>query len=92
VWFNRKRGVMRACVGVLWDCRTPVPETALDFLEQHDDNRYGGHCEGRWDGASYFSHDGAGPDYDWHMALLRPMLEAVGEVPSGFDGWWGFPR
>lgn len=91
VWFTRKRGITRACTGYLWNYLTPRPDSITDFLLRHDDNRYGGHCEGRWDGTSYFSHDGQVPGvYEQHMALLVPMLEHVGDIPGGYDGWWGF--
>ena len=91
VWFNRKNSITRACTGYLWDYLTPAPEDAAGFLASHDDNRYGGQCEGRWDGTSYFSHDGQIPGvYEQHMNILAAMLEQPGSVPDGYDGWWGF--
>lgn len=89
VWFRRRRGVTVACVGTLWDIQDEVPANALQFLERHDDGRYGGDCDGRWDGETYW---GAGaPDViERHLVLLRPMLANYPAIPAGYDGWWRF--
>ncbi|MET8766352.1 hypothetical protein [Streptomyces sp. NPDC004658] len=89
VWFRRRKGVTVACVGTLWDLQHPEPTDARQFLEQHDDGRYGGDCEGRWDGERYWGAQepeiiGA------HLSLLRPMLANYPAIPPGYDGWWTF--
>jgi hypothetical protein len=90
VWFSRRRGVTRASAGYLWDALNPVPATLDEFLARYE-NVYGGCCEGRWDGLTYFAPNGAVcAVQEAHMAVLAPMLAAPGEVPAGYDGWWGF--
>jgi len=89
VWFRRKNGVTAACIGQLWDFQRPAPVDAAEFLRRHDDGRYGGHCEGRWDGTRYWGAQE--PEVvEQHLALLRPMLAAYPAAPPGFDGWWRF--
>ena len=88
VWFRRKAGVTSACVGYLWDIQHAEPDVA-EFLERHDDGRYGGTCTGRWDGENYWGEQN--PDkIAADLKLLRPMLERFPEVPFGYDGWWTF--
>jgi hypothetical protein len=97
VWFRRrgtgygalKRMVTVACVGHLRDLQRPPPVDAADFLARHDDGRYGGDCEGRWDGERYWGSQL--PDIiEQHLELLRPMLAAYPAVPAAYDGWWRF--
>lgn len=89
VWFRRRKGVTVACVGTLWDLQHPEPADAKQFLEQHDDGRYGGDCEGRWDGERYWGAQE--PEIiDAHLSLLRPMLASYPAIPEGYDGWWTF--
>jgi hypothetical protein len=92
VWFRRpRRGVTMACVGLLWDYQDPLPATVSEFLERHDDGRYGGETLGRWDGERYWGAQR--PELiEEHLALLRPTLENFPAVPAGFDGWWTFRR
>lgn len=88
-WFRRRSGVTVACVGTLWDFQNETTDDARDFLSRHDDGRYGGDCEGRWDGSRYWGAQV--PDtIAQHLALLRPMLAAYPGVPDGYDGWWRF--
>lgn len=88
-WFRRRKGVTVACVGLLWDFQTPAPADAAEFLRRHDDGRYGGDCDGRWDGENYWGAQR--PDeIAAHLDLLRPMLEHYPDVPPGFNGWWRF--
>ncbi|MEU6781472.1 hypothetical protein ABZ912_19890 [Nonomuraea angiospora] len=89
VWFRRRRGVTVACIGTLWDSQHEQPVDAVDFLRAHDDGRYGGNCDGRWDGASYWGNV-ALAEQEQHLAVLRPMLDAYPAIPAGFDGWWRF--
>ena len=90
VWFRRRAGVTAACAGLLWDIQRPVPATVAQFLDQHDDGRYGGQCKARWDGRGLWSDSEEPEARDAHLALLRPMLENYPEIPDGFDGWWRF--
>lgn len=89
VWFRRRAGVTVACIGTLWDCQDERPADAVAFLQAHDDGRYGGHCDGRWDGQSYWGNVTLA-EQEQHLAVLRPMLAAYPAIPAGFDGWWRF--
>lgn len=89
VWFRRRRGVTVACIGTLWDLQYPEPADALEFLRQHDDGRYGGDCDGRWDGSGYWG-GGTLAEQERHLAILQPMLTNYPAIPPGFDGWWTF--
>jgi hypothetical protein len=89
VWFRKKDGVLRACTGNLHDLLLP-PADVTSFLEAMDDGRYGGHCEGRWDGARYWGSQDP-REIERHLALLRPMLAGYPLVPGGYQGWWRFP-
>lgn len=89
VWYRRRRGVTVACIGHLWDYQRPAPRTAMEFLFRCDDGRYGGTCEGRWDGERYWGAQD--PDViERHLAILRPMLDSFPTIPDGYDGWWTF--
>jgi hypothetical protein len=88
-WFRRRRGVTVACVGNLRESLRPAPKTAAEFVERAADGRWGGHCEGRWDGENYWGAQK--PDViEQHLALLKPMLANYPNIPAGFDGWWRF--
>jgi hypothetical protein len=89
VWYRRRRGVTVACVGTLWDFQDDLPADGLEFLARHDDGRYGGDCEGRWDGENYWGAQKP-TEIEAHIAVLRPMLAAYPMIPSGYDGWWRF--
>ncbi|MFH9248202.1 hypothetical protein ACH4LK_22570 [Streptomyces lydicus] len=89
VWCRRRRGVTVACIGQLWDFQDDKPTTAREFLERHDDGRYGGDCIGRWDGESYWGNVTLAQQ-DQHLAVLRPMLANFPALPAGYDGWWRF--
>jgi hypothetical protein len=92
VWFRKRRGVLVAVVGTLWDYQDQQPFTAEQFLERADDGRYGGTALGRWDGESYWSGCGGRLDVQReHMETLEPMLAAYPELPRGYDGWWVYP-
>lgn len=89
-WFRRRSGVTAACIGSLWDFQETDPATAIDFLAQHGDGRYGGDCRARWDGESLWC---AGQDPEENarfLELLRPMLDAYPEIPDCYSGWWVF--
>jgi hypothetical protein len=87
-WFRRRQGATIACIGHLWDIQDP-PADALAFLAAHDDGRYGGTCEGRWDGERYWGAQE--PEMmGQHLVLLRPMLANYPAIPDGYDGWWRF--
>ncbi|MFD7922484.1 hypothetical protein ACFV3R_25070 [Streptomyces sp. NPDC059740] len=89
VWFRRRRGATVACIGELWDLQYPEPATARQFLDQHNDGRYGGDCHGRWDGTGYWGAEN--PEVqEQHLAILRPMLAGFPVIPDGYDGWWRF--
>jgi hypothetical protein len=89
VWYRRRKGLTYACIGTLWDHQDAEPTDAHTFLSAHDDGRYGGACEGRWDGTRYWGAQE--PDVmAAHMEILRPMLDSYPVIPTGFDGWWTF--
>ncbi|MFJ7990351.1 hypothetical protein [Streptomyces sp. NPDC096351] len=94
VWYRRKNGVTRACLGslMLWQHYLPEPLDLTDptaILSADLDGRYGGTCEARWDGERYW-----GSQEPFQMALdltvLEPMLVGDPAVPDGYDGWWTF--
>lgn len=89
VWFRRRGGVTVACIGTLWDSQDEKPAVAVAFLKAHADGRYGGHCDGRWDGSSYWGN-GTLDEQNRHLAVLQPMLTGYPEIPVGYDGWWRF--
>ncbi|MFL4947531.1 hypothetical protein ACJ6WE_09175 [Streptomyces sp. MMS24-I31] len=89
VWFRRRRGETVACIGDLWDFQDTEPESAREFLERHNDGRYGGDCIGRWDGTSYWGNVTL-EQQEQHLAILRPMLANYPAIPDGYDGWWTF--
>ena len=89
VWYRRRKGVTVACIGTLWDIQLTVPADGLAFLAAHDDGRYGGDCEGRWDGVSYWGNVPLSTQ-EQHLAVLRPMLDAYPSIPAGYSGWWTF--
>lgn len=91
VWFRGPKTAPKACIGRLWDYMLgDAPTTAVEALQRMDDGRYGGDCQGRWNGEGYW-----GAEYPElaaeHMAILRPMLENFPAAPDGFDGWWTYP-
>lgn len=92
VWFRRRRGVTVACYGRLRDLQHARPQTARQFLEQHDDGRYGGDCLARWDGESYWGAEGQTTlaAMEKNLGVLRPMLENYPQIPDGYEGWWRF--
>lgn len=89
VWFRRRPSATVAYIGTLWDYQHERPADATAFLQAHDDGQYGGNCDGRYDGQSYWGN--GTPDVrQQHLAVLRPMLDAYPAIPDGFDGWWRF--
>lgn len=94
VWYRRKDGTTRACLGslMLFSHYLPKPidvDDPLAVLSADLDGRYGGDCEGRWDGERYWGAQE--PDVqEQHLAILRPMLANYPAAPEGFDGWWTF--
>jgi len=94
VWYRRKAGVTRACIGTLglWShyLREPLDLTDPHAILSADlDSRYGGDCHGRWDGERYWGAQEPAR-IEEHLAVLRPMLAADPIIPDGFDGWWTY--
>jgi hypothetical protein len=89
VWYRRRRGVTVACIGTLWDIQRAEITDPLEWLAAHDDGRYGGDCEGRWDGAAYWGNVPLAVQ-EQHLAVLRPMLDNYPTIPAGHSGWWRF--
>ncbi|MDJ0342233.1 hypothetical protein QMK19_03405 [Streptomyces sp. H10-C2] len=94
VWFRRKDGTTRACLGTLklWSHYLPAPLDLTDpraVLAADMDGRYGGDCHGRWDGERYW---GAQEPFTMalHLTLLEPMLDNYPAIPEDHDGWWRF--
>ncbi|MEU1663620.1 hypothetical protein ABZ547_08390 [Streptomyces sparsogenes] len=97
VWFRRhsrghgdaRRIVTVACTGTLRNLQGSKPVDARAFLAAYTDGRYGGDCQGRWDGENYWGAQK--PEViEQHLELLRPMLERYPAAPAGWDGWWRF--
>lgn len=94
VWYRRKDGVTRACIGKLglwgqWLREKPDLSTPEAMLGNDLDSRYGGDTQGRWDGTGYWGAE-IPEVQEQHLAILRPMLTNFPAVPAGFDGWWTF--
>lgn len=94
LWFRRKGGTTRACLGTLMLFHHYLPEP-LDLTDPHAvlaacrDGRYGGDCHGRWDGARYWgSQEPHQQALD--LTVLEPMLANYPAIPPGYDGWWRF--
>ena len=88
VWFRRRKGLLVACAGYLWDFQAADVEAPV-FLMELGTSGYGGTCQGRWDGTRYWGQQE--PDLiDHHLNLLRPMLDNFPDVPEKYDGWWTF--
>lgn len=94
VWYRRQGGVTRACIGTLGLWSHYLPQR-LNLDDPHDvlsaglDGRYGGDCEGRWDGERYWGAQEPAA-MEQHLALLRPMLANYPIIPESYDGWWTF--
>lgn len=90
VWFRRRRGVTVACVGFLRDYQGgTAPADAEAAVAHMDDGRYGGRCEGRWDGTRYWGAQH--PDeIVRHLELLRPMLANYPAIPAPYSGWFQY--
>lgn len=94
VWYRRKAGVTRACIGRLhlwaqWRREKPDLSSPEAMLGNDLDSRYGGDPDGRWDGTGYWGSE-IPEVQEQHLAILRPMLTNYPEIPAGFDGWWTF--
>lgn len=91
VWYRRKAKTTYACTGYLWSIvRTEnAPSDVAEFLAGFTDGRYGGVCEGRWDGKRYWGAQEP-KVIDAHLALLTQMLADYPAVPVDYDGWWTF--
>lgn len=94
VWYRRKAGSTRACLGtvMLWNHYLKEPLDLSDprsVLSADLDGRYGGSCQGRWDGERYW-----GAQEPFRMSLdltvLEPMMADYPILPDGYDGWWRF--
>lgn len=94
LWFRRKDGITRACIGTLglWSHHLTEPVDLTDpqaILTADLDGRYGGDCLGRWDGERYWGAQE--PEVmEQHLAVLRPMLDNYPALAPGYDGWWRF--
>jgi hypothetical protein len=89
-WFRRRRGVTVAVLGTLWDYQDTQPADAEAFLLAHDDGRYGGSADARWDGSSLWSAGLTLDNEQLCLKILQPMLENFPAIPPGYDGWWRF--
>lgn len=90
VWFRRKNGVNQAIAGELWDSQWDIPKDAVQFLEQHDDGRYGGRPFARWDGTSFWCAGQDPEENAGYLELLKPMLAGFPAAPEGYSAWWRF--
>lgn len=94
VWYRRKDGVTRACLGPLrlwaqWLREEPDLSGPEAMLGNKLDGRYGGDTQGRWDGTGYWGSEIPSVQRD-HLVILRPMLGNYPCAPAGYDGWWTF--
>jgi hypothetical protein len=94
LWFRRKDGVTRACIGtlMLFSHFLPAPLDLDDphaILSANLDGRYGGKTHGRWDGDGYWGAETTDTVAE-HLAILRPMLANYPDLPPGHDGWYRF--
>lgn len=94
LWYRRTGGVTRACIGPLqlWADHLTEPLDTTDpraILSADLDGRYGGDCQGRWDGERYWGAQKPNVIAE-HLAVLRPMLDRFPVIPAGYDGWWRF--
>jgi len=98
VWFARKKGVVRACMGHISDAQCvrsggQAPATALEFLAAYTSNR-GADCVARWDGRSYWGAPERGAmepaEIVRRLPFLTGMLAGYPAIPAGYNGWWGF--
>lgn len=102
VWYRRRRGhsgigemATVACVGTLklWphSLKAPLDLTEPTAVLSADlDGRYGGDCESRWDGASFWSAVQDPAVQAAHLEMLRPMLAGYPACPDPYSGWWAF--
>jgi hypothetical protein len=94
VWYRRKAGITRACIGKLdlwaqWLSEEPDLSSPAAMLGNALDGGYGGDPAGRWDGTGYWGSEV--PEVQGlHLAVLRPMLAEFPVIPDGYDGWWSF--
>ncbi|MET7429587.1 hypothetical protein ABZT16_11395 [Streptomyces flaveolus] len=94
IWYRRKDGVTRACIGSLMLFSHYLPRP-LNLDDPHDvltadlDGRYGGDCHGRWDGGRYWGAQEPAV-MEQHLAVLRTMLTDYPVIPEGYDGWWTY--
>jgi hypothetical protein len=94
VWYRRKDGVTRACLGSLMLFSHYLTEP-IDVNDPHAilsadlDGRYGGDTHGRWDGERYWGAQEPSV-MEEHLAILRPMLTDYPSLPASHDGWWTF--
>jgi hypothetical protein len=94
LWFRRKEGTTRACLGTLklWHHFLTEPVDLTDpraILSANLDGRYGGDCHARWDGTGYWGAEEPHAQA-LHLTVLEPMLANYPDPPSGHDGWWRF--
>lgn len=94
VWYRRKNGVTRACLGSLslwaqWLHEAPDLSSPEAMLRNNLDGRHGGNTEARWDGTGYWGSEEPAVQ-EQHLAVLRPMLDNYPSLPEGYDGWWTF--
>ncbi|MFI5938023.1 hypothetical protein [Actinoplanes sp. NPDC051494] len=99
VWFKRKDGILSAVIGtyhpmVLGWHNEPTDGTYESWIAAADDNRYGGSWAAKWNGDGLLCFDTpVAPDtVHEHIDFLNPMLKNFPDVPTGYDGWWTFPR
>lgn len=94
LWFRRKDGVTRACLGTLMLFSHFLREP-LDLDDPHAilsadlDGRYGGDCHARWDGTGYWGSEEPFKQ-TLHLTVLEPTLANYPALPDGHDGWWRY--
>jgi len=94
VWYRRKAGVTRACMGELrlwaqWLREKPDLSSPEAMLSNDLDSGAGGDPDGRWDGERYWGSQKPF-EQSLHLTVLEPMLASYPAIPDGYDGWWTF--
>lgn len=90
IWFKKKKGVVAAHFGTVWDVVRDKDKTSLEsFLANHATGRYGGTAIALWDGKRFWSQNQMERAEEYPLIdLLQKALDVYPEVPIGYTGWY----